>query len=152
MATIEEIERRVAEADSARSAKRSATAQQIGELAQHRAVIAKNLSDIERELGDVLAAAGDVINVDELARFTDVAAADLTRWLTARTSPRTTTTTKRKRPPANGKNDTRTKSDAGQRPSLVRAPTDGQASTSHAVGTTSRAGADAPVGVAVAGT
>jgi hypothetical protein len=94
MATIDEIQRRVEQADIARSAKRSAAAQQVGELAQCRAAVAEQLEDIERQLGEVLAAASDVIEIDELARFTDVAAADLTRWLTARKPPRT----KRKKP------------------------------------------------------
>lgn len=80
MATTEEIERRVEEADAARSAQRSAAAKRIGELAQRRAEIAEQLNDIERELGDVLVEAGAVMEVDELARFTDIPAADLNRW------------------------------------------------------------------------
>ncbi|NKQ51988.1 hypothetical protein HFP15_03725 [Amycolatopsis sp. K13G38] len=88
MATTQEIERRVAEADAARSAQRSAAAQRIGELAQRRATVAEQLGDIERELGEALAQARDVIGIDELARFTDVPAADLTRWLGSRKSSR----------------------------------------------------------------
>ncbi|WP_037364695.1 hypothetical protein [Amycolatopsis orientalis] len=88
MATTEEIERRVAEADAARSAKRSAAAQRIGELAQRRTAVAEQLRDIERELGEALAEATDVIGIDELARFTDVPAADLTQWLGSRKSSR----------------------------------------------------------------
>lgn len=57
MATTEEIQRRVEQTDTARSAKRSAAAQQVGELAARRAAIAEQLADIERALGDVLAAA-----------------------------------------------------------------------------------------------
>ncbi|GAA0609682.1 hypothetical protein GCM10010174_28760 [Kutzneria viridogrisea] len=102
MATAEEIERRVEQADTARSAKRSAAAQQVGALAQRRAAIAEQLADIEDQLGDVLAAAQEVMDMDELARFTDVPAADLTRWLAARKPARG----KRKRPAAGVANDT----------------------------------------------
>lgn len=84
MTTTEDIRHRVEQADSVRSARRSAAAQQIGELAQRRAALADQLADIERQLGDTLAAASDVIDVDELAQFTDIPAADLTRWLTSR--------------------------------------------------------------------
>lgn len=94
MATTDEIRRRVEEADIARSTQRSAAAQQVGELAQHRAAIAEQLEDIERQLGDVLAAASEVMEIDELARFTDLPAADLTRWLEARKTIRT----KRRKP------------------------------------------------------
>ncbi|MCE7009935.1 hypothetical protein LWC34_45090 [Kibdelosporangium philippinense] len=94
MATNEEIELRVKQSDTARSAKRSITAVRVGELAQRRAAVAEQLADIERELGDVLAGASDVIDIDELARFTDVPAADLARWLTNRKSARG----RRKRP------------------------------------------------------
>ncbi|WP_211348165.1 hypothetical protein [Saccharothrix texasensis] len=89
MATSEEIQRRVEQADTARSVKRSAVAQQVGELAQRRAVLAGQLDDVERELGDVLAEASDVMDIDELARFTDIPAPDLTGWLTARKPLRT---------------------------------------------------------------
>lgn len=122
MATTEEIQRRVEQADTARSAKRSAAAQQVGELAARRAAIAEQLADIERELGDVLAAAQDVIDIDELARFTDVPAADLTRWLTART----TTRAKRKRPTGGG---AAAKSDPSRRPAGAKTPTADQTST-----------------------
>lgn len=84
MATTEEIRRRVEQADIERSARRSAAAQQVGELARRRAAVAAQLADVERELGDVLAAAQDVIGVDELARFTDLKVADLSQWLTIR--------------------------------------------------------------------
>ena len=87
--TEEEIERRVKEADAVRSARRSAAARRVGELAQRRAAIAEQLSDIERELGEVLAESRDVIDLDELARFTDVPATDLTRWLDGRKTTRT---------------------------------------------------------------
>jgi hypothetical protein len=89
VATTEEIRRRIEEADTARSAKRAAAAQQVGELAQRRAALAVQLADIERELGDVLAAARDVIDINELARFTDVPAADLMRWCDGRRTTRT---------------------------------------------------------------
>ncbi|MTD57132.1 hypothetical protein [Amycolatopsis pithecellobii] len=110
MATTREIERRIAEADAARSAQRSAAAQRIGELAQRRAAVAEQLRDIERELGEALAEASDVIGIDELARFTDVPAADLTQWLGSRKSSRPT----RKKPKPTGgvsgaKNATRRK-------------------------------------------
>ncbi|GGS59689.1 hypothetical protein [Actinokineospora fastidiosa] len=81
MATPEEIRRRVELADTNRSARRAAAAQQVGELAQRRAAIVGQLEDIERELGDVLAEAQDVIGVEELAEFTDLKASDLTGWL-----------------------------------------------------------------------
>jgi hypothetical protein len=81
MVTTEEIELRIKEADSARSARRTAAAKRVGELASRRAAVAEQLNDLERELGDVLAESSDVIEIHELARFTDVPAADLTRWL-----------------------------------------------------------------------
>ena len=122
MATTDEIQRRVEQADTARSAKRSAAAQQVGELAQRRTAIAEQLDDIERQLGDVLADAQEVMDIDELARFTDVPAADLTRWLAARKSTRS----KRRRPaPATSGED----SDTKRGPSTARTPTTGQAST-----------------------
>ncbi|AXB46130.1 MULTISPECIES: hypothetical protein [Pseudonocardiaceae] len=93
MATTEEIERRVEQADAARSAKRAAAAKRVGELALLRAEVAEKLGDVERELGDVLAESSDVISVDELAKFTDVPATDLTQWLNGRK----TTRPKRKR-------------------------------------------------------
>lgn len=94
MATLEEIEHRVAENDTAATAKRSAAAKRVGELAQLRADVAEQLSDVERELGDVLAESNDVIGMDELAKFTDVPIADLDRWLNGRKTART----KRKKP------------------------------------------------------
>lgn len=116
MATTEVIERRVEEADSARSARRSAAAKRIGELAEHRAALAEQLDDIDRQLGDELAAAQDVISVDELARFTDVPAADLTRWLTARKSTRA----KRKRPGADGAHGDSSRETVGARARTAR--------------------------------
>ncbi|MGW4058625.1 hypothetical protein ACWEGE_10100 [Amycolatopsis sp. NPDC004747] len=80
MATTEEIERRVEEADAARSAKRTEAARRVGELVQQRTEVAEKLGEIDRKLGDVLVGASDVIGVDELAKFTDVPAADLAQW------------------------------------------------------------------------
>jgi hypothetical protein len=122
MATTEEIQRRVEEADAARSAKRSDAAQQVGELVQRRAAIAEQLEDIERQLGDVLAAAREVMDIDELARFTDVPAADLTRWFEARKTART----KRKKPAGGA---TGAKRDTSRGPSTARTPTETPART-----------------------
>ena len=121
MATPDEIERRIAEIDADRTARRSAAAKQIGELAQRRAALAEQLDDLERELGDVLAAASDVLDITELARFTDVPAADLTRWLEARK----TTRTKRKKTTAAAP----ATSDTSRGPSTARTPRAGQAAT-----------------------
>ncbi|MFD7655373.1 hypothetical protein ACFV4N_15490 [Actinosynnema sp. NPDC059797] len=88
MATLEEIRRRVEQTDVARSARRAAAAQQVGQLAQRRAAILDQLHDVERELGDVLAEAQDVIGVDELAEFTELKPADLTAWLAGRKTGR----------------------------------------------------------------
>ena len=88
IATAEEIDRRVEAADTARRAKRSAAAKEVGELAQRRTVLAEQLAEVERQLGEVLADASDVLEIDELARFTNIPAADLTAWLTARKPPR----------------------------------------------------------------
>jgi hypothetical protein len=120
MATPDEIERRIAENDADRTARRSAAAKQVGELAQRRADLAEQLDDIERELGDVLAAASDVLDITELARFTDVPATDLTRWLEARK----TTRTKRKKTTA----DAPAKSDTSRGSSTARTPRAGQTS------------------------
>lgn len=84
MATPEEIRQRVEEADTARSARRAAAAQQVGELAGRRAAIVAQLTEVERELGEVVADAQDVIDVNELAAFTDLKPSDLTGWLAGR--------------------------------------------------------------------
>ena len=136
MATADEIERRVEQADTARHAKRSVAAQQVGALAQRRAAIAKQLADIEDQLGNVLAAVSDVMNLDEMATFTDVPAADLTRWLTARKPTRT----KRKRPAAGAQSDT-------HRPSAARTSTARPTSTLPEPAPTRADIADAPVRV-----
>jgi hypothetical protein len=86
MITPEEIDRRVEEHDAPRSARRSAAAKRIAELAGRRAALAEQLGEIERALGEELAAAREVMDVDELASFTELPAADLTRWLTAHTA------------------------------------------------------------------
>lgn len=84
MPTADEIQRRVEEHDAPRGARRSAAAQQIGELAQRRTVIAEQLAQVEQELGAVLADASDILDISEAARFTDVPAAELARWLNER--------------------------------------------------------------------
>ncbi|CAM3755521.1 hypothetical protein KIPE111705_23305 [Kibdelosporangium persicum] len=139
MATEEEIERRVQQADTARSAKRSAAAKQVGVLAQRRTAIAEQLDDIERQLGEVLADSSDVIDIDELARFTDVPAADLTRWLAARKPSRS----KRKKP------GTGVSSDANRGPSTTKTSTTGQAAAAPetAVPRTDAHAADTPARV-----
>ncbi|MFC0107929.1 hypothetical protein [Kibdelosporangium aridum] len=88
MATSEEIERRIEEADAAISAKRVAAAKRVSQLAHRRAVLAEQLADVERELGDELAQASDVMNTKEMARFTDVPVADLDQWLNSQKSAR----------------------------------------------------------------
>lgn len=119
MATTDEIRHRVEEADTARSARRSAAAQQVGELARRHAAIAAQLEDVERQLGDALAEVQDVIDIDELARFTDVNAADLTQWLTTRKTIRT----KRKKPAQNG-HTTASRGPSSNRTSSERASPD----------------------------
>lgn len=120
MPTAEEIERRVEQVDTARSTKRSAAAQRVGALAQRRAAIATQLADIEEQLGDVLAAAQEVMDMDELAAFTEVPAADLTRWFAARKPSRG----KRKRHTAGAAT-----SDSNRGPSAARTATSRPAST-----------------------
>lgn len=88
MATPEEIRRRIEEADTARSARRAAAAQHVGELAQRRAAIVNQLAEVERALGDILVEAQDVIDVDELAGFTDLKASELAEWLAGRKTSR----------------------------------------------------------------
>lgn len=84
MATPEEIDHRVHEVDTPRTARRAAAARQVSDLARRRAGIVEQLEGLERALGDVLADAQDVVGIDELADFTDVKAADLTQWLATR--------------------------------------------------------------------
>lgn len=123
MITPDEIDRRVTEHDASRSARRSATAKRIAELAGRRADLAEQLGDIERALGDELAAAQEVMDVDELASFTELPAADLTRWLTAHTA-RKPGRPKRKRTDAAAGGERGT----GSRRPAPRTPTAGQAS------------------------
>lgn len=122
MATPEEIEHRVEENDSETTAKRSAAAKRVGELAQRRATIAEQLSDVERELGDVLAESNDVIGTDELAKFTDVPVADLDRWLNGR---KTTRTKRKKSAPASSA----AKTETGQGPPTATTKTSGPIAT-----------------------
>ncbi len=126
MTTPDEIERRVEEVDSARTARRSAAATEVGELAKRHAAIAEQLADVDRQLGDVLAGARDVMDIDEFAKVTDVPAADLTRWLEARKTSRT----KRTRPTASTQSDTSRGPSAARTParSSAKTPTAGQAS------------------------
>jgi hypothetical protein len=84
--TNDEIERRIEETDAPRSARRSAAAKQVSELARRHTELTEQVSDLERQLGDVLIEAQDVIEVEELAQFTEVPASNLAQWLTARTS------------------------------------------------------------------
>lgn len=118
IATAEEIDRRVEAADTARRLKRSAAAQQVGELAKTRTELAAQLDEVDRQLGEVLADASDVLDIDELARFTNIPAADLTGWLTTRKPNRTN---KKKKPAV-------TTSSTTARPSAVKAPASGLAS------------------------
>ncbi len=140
MATTEEIQRRVEQADSARSVRRSAAAQQVGELAQRRAALVEQLDNIERELGDVLVAAQEVIDVIELSQFTDVPADDLTRLLERRKA----TATKRKKSSAGVPSHT------SRKPSGARALSAGQASTPPETPTPRNGTADTPAPVTAA--
>jgi hypothetical protein len=112
IATAEEIDRRVEVADRARGLKRSAAAKQVGELAQRRTMLAVQLDDVERQLGEVLADASDVLDIDELARFTNIPASDLTAWLTARKPARGT----KKKPAASAASNTTRGSSAARTP------------------------------------
>lgn len=84
MATTDDIARRVEEADSARSARRTKGAQLVGGLTHERTAVVQRLADIDQQIGDAIVDYSDVINVDELATFTDTAPADLTQILDAR--------------------------------------------------------------------
>jgi len=89
VATEEEITHILEEEDAVRTTRRAAAAIRVGELARRRAAVAEQLNDLERELGEVLAESSDVIEIDELARYTKVKAADLSRWLNERKPQRT---------------------------------------------------------------
>jgi hypothetical protein len=119
IATAEEIDRRVEAADTARRLKRSAAAKQVGELAKTRTELAAQLDEVERQLGEVLADASDVLDIDELARFTNISAADLTGWLTTRKPNRTN---KKKKPAVTAPSTT------VRGPSAAKTPTNGLAS------------------------
>ncbi|MBP2474852.1 hypothetical protein JOF53_003724 [Crossiella equi] len=119
IATADEIDRRVEAADTARRLKRSAAAKQVGELAKTRTELAAQLDEVERQLGEVLADASDVLDIDELARFTNIPAADLTGWLTTRKPNRTT---KKKKPAVTAPSTTT------RGTSAAKAPTNGLAS------------------------
>lgn len=84
MATTDDIARRVEEADSARSARRTKGAQLVGGLAHERTAVVQRLADIDQQIGDAIVDYSDVISVDELAVFTDTAPADLAQILNAR--------------------------------------------------------------------
>ncbi|SEP53800.1 hypothetical protein [Amycolatopsis saalfeldensis] len=83
MTTSDEIGRRVTANDVPLTEQRTLAAQRIGDLAQQHAAVAHQLAALERELGEVLAESTGIIRIDELADFTDIPAADLTRWLDA---------------------------------------------------------------------
>ncbi|GHH62460.1 hypothetical protein [Lentzea cavernae] len=84
MATTDDIARRVEEADSARSARRTTAAQLVGELARERRAVVQRLADIDQQIGEAITSNTDVIDVEELAAFTDVPATDLAQILEAR--------------------------------------------------------------------
>src|SRR5690242_19010166 len=84
MTTIDDIARRVEEADSARSARRTKAAQLVGELAHERVAVVQRLADIDQQIGDAIVENGDVIEADELARFTGVSVGDLAQVLDSR--------------------------------------------------------------------
>jgi len=119
MATAQEIEDRVEQADTARSATRAAAAQQVSALAERRAAIAEQLADIDDQLGDALATASKVMSITELAAFTDIPAADLTQWH----APGKPSRSKRKKPTAG---PAATGSTTGRGPSTTKALTPGQ--------------------------
>ncbi|WP_051792437.1 hypothetical protein [Amycolatopsis jejuensis] len=102
-ATNDEIERRIEDHDTPRTAQRSAAAKRVAELARCRGEVAAQLDAIERDLGEILAESAEIIEIRELARFTDVSVANLSQWLDKRKNARA----KRKKPTSNtsrGKN------------------------------------------------
>ncbi|WP_434447673.1 hypothetical protein [Lentzea sp. E54] len=115
MATTDEIRERIKQADAARSVRRLAAAQRVGELANRRKALASELEEVDLELGAVLAENEDVISVPELAVVTDLSASDLTDWLSRRKTART----KRKRHTDGG---------TGTKTQTRQAPTPSQAS------------------------
>jgi hypothetical protein len=103
MASLDEIARRVQDTDTPRTARRSAAARQVGELAARRAGVVAALDEIEHQLGDVLIDTEDVIGDDELARFTDIKKADLARWRAVARAARKAPGRKRTKRPADAK-------------------------------------------------
>ncbi|MET9628303.1 hypothetical protein ABZX92_12645 [Lentzea sp. NPDC006480] len=87
MPSPDEIRLRVSQADKALSIRRAACAEKVGDLAQRCKALAAELHDTERQLGEVLAESKGVIELEELAKFTEVPVADLTR-LSAAAKPR----------------------------------------------------------------
>ncbi|GAA3588296.1 hypothetical protein GCM10022222_86070 [Amycolatopsis ultiminotia] len=83
VALNDEIDRRVTENDIPLTERRSAAAKQVAELARRRVAIAADLHDVDEELARTLTASAKIMEIAELARFTDVSAADLSRWLDA---------------------------------------------------------------------
>ena len=120
MPTDDEVEHRIENVDAPRTARRKAAAQQVNQLAQRRAAIVAQLEDVEGQLGQIIADAEDVITVDELARFTDLKAADLNQWVAGRKATRT----RRKKPSAgkpgrrSGTGAAAASPDAGEMPDL----------------------------------
>ncbi|MET9225585.1 hypothetical protein [Lentzea sp. NPDC003310] len=84
MATTDDIARRVQEADSARSARRTKAALLVGELTHERTVVLHRLGEIDQQIGDVIVEHNDVIAVEELAAFVDTSATDLEQIVSAR--------------------------------------------------------------------
>lgn len=84
MATTNDIARRVEEADSARSARRTKAALLVGELTHERTAVLQRLSEIDQQIGDAIMDNNDVIAIDELAAFTDTPSADLEQIVSAR--------------------------------------------------------------------
>ncbi len=80
MATSEEIQNRVDEFDSARSARRKAAAYQVSELAGRHDELVTQVDEVKRKLAEVLVEYSDVITVEELARFTEVPESHLEQW------------------------------------------------------------------------
>lgn len=84
MATTDDIARRVKEADSSRSAKRTKAALLVGELTHERTAVLQRLTEIDQQIGDVIIDNNDVIAIDELATFTETSSADLEQIVSAR--------------------------------------------------------------------
>jgi len=116
IATAQEIRRRVDEADTARRERRAAAAQQVGELAQQRAIHAGKVEDLDRRLGEVIAGSRDVLELDELSRFTGIRPSVLSGWIDASKPART-----KKKPATAG-----TDSDPSRERPAVSTTTNGQ--------------------------